>query len=499
VVAYATVPLHDASSGETLIARDYLRVSKRDRSGRERSPDEQHEDNLRHAGDHDWTLGESYRDVGSASRYARKGRDDFSRLLTDLQADRFAADVLILWESSRGSRRVSEWVELIELCVERGVRIYVTTHSRIYNPANTRDRRSLLEDAVDSEYEAGKTSDRLQRSHAARAAEGKAVGRLSYGYKRVYDDGKLIGRAPDTTAQHVRELFDRFASGVSMRAIALDWQARGIVNGQGRPFTGPQLRDMLRNRVYIGERVHMPGQISRWWRAPELAEITPGQWEPVVDREVFFAVQAILNDPARVTTRPGGAKHLLSMFTVCDTCDGPMCVLTQRGRSVYRCRAKGCAQVYKDELEEFALVAIEHYLSSPDIYRQPEGDGSAVELQQARAELAELRAHYRELRASFRARRISIAAFEEAEPGTLSDIEAVAERVRLLETPPVLRGLLQPGADVRQHLRGTDDPARRLIAQYVLTPDRAGQLRVLPSPSRGHHVPIHRRVHLRQN
>ncbi|MGH3528719.1 MAG: recombinase family protein, partial [Pseudonocardiaceae bacterium] len=130
-------------------ARDYLRVSL-DRSGRARSLEEQHADHAQVATEHGWTLGESYRDESvSASRYSRKTRDDFARLVADLENGQFGAQVLMIWESSRGSRRVGEWVKLLELCEQRSVSIHVVTHHRTYDPANGRDRRSLLEDAVD--------------------------------------------------------------------------------------------------------------------------------------------------------------------------------------------------------------------------------------------------------------------------------------------------------------------------------------------------------------
>jgi DNA invertase Pin-like site-specific DNA recombinase len=110
-----------------MIAREYLRVSL-DKSGRERSITEQHAENEAEAAERGWSLGEPYADVGSASRYASKARGDYAALIADLQAGRFGADVLILWESSRGSRRASEWLLLIELCAERRVKIHVTSH-----------------------------------------------------------------------------------------------------------------------------------------------------------------------------------------------------------------------------------------------------------------------------------------------------------------------------------------------------------------------------------
>lgn len=61
-----------------MTGREYLRVSQ-DKSGRERNPEEQHDENAEAAGGWGIALGEPYRDVGSASDFARRTRDDFAR------------------------------------------------------------------------------------------------------------------------------------------------------------------------------------------------------------------------------------------------------------------------------------------------------------------------------------------------------------------------------------------------------------------------------------
>src|SRR4051794_30031468 len=138
-----------STNDKTTTGREYLRVSL-DRSGRARSLEEQHNDNLEAARARDVMLEQAYRDESiSASRYSRKARDGFGQLLADLEKGRFGAEELWLWESSRGSRKVREWVTLIESCEAQRVRIHVTSHGRTYDPSNSRDRRSLLEDAVD--------------------------------------------------------------------------------------------------------------------------------------------------------------------------------------------------------------------------------------------------------------------------------------------------------------------------------------------------------------
>jgi site-specific DNA recombinase len=315
-----------APAGKAQVGREYLRVSL-DRSGRARSVEEQHADNQRADEEHGWTLGKPYIDNSvSASRYSTKARDDFAKLLADLDRDRFAADVLVLWEPSRGSRKVSEWVTLIEACEQRGVSIYVTTHGRLYQPGNARDRRSLLEDAVDSEYESSKTSTRAKRAAAANAAAGRPHGRVPYGYSRTYDPKTKALVSQDieiTEAKVIRETYDRINRGHSLRAIASDLEQSGVRTRTGKVFTGTHLRLLMLSPTYAGMRAHGPGGRGKF-RDLTGVELVDGTWPALVDKAHWYAVRARLTAPERVTTIPGAARHLLTFIAVCDVCDGPL-------------------------------------------------------------------------------------------------------------------------------------------------------------------------------
>jgi DNA invertase Pin-like site-specific DNA recombinase len=261
------------STTTSAIAREYLRVSV-DKSGRERSPEEQHDDNERAAEANGWALGEPYRDVGSASRYANGGngtvRPGFDRLVADLERGRFGAGVLVLWEASRGSRRLSEWARFIETCEAAGVRIHVTTHQRTYDVSNARDRRTLQEDGTDSEYESAKTSARARRASAAAAAEGRPHGRVPYGFRRRYnpDDGKLAAQEIEPVeAAVVRELFDRLEWGHSLRAIARDLETRGIRSRGGKVFSPEHLRSLAVADAYRAKRTHRGTLTDAVWPA----------------------------------------------------------------------------------------------------------------------------------------------------------------------------------------------------------------------------------------
>jgi site-specific DNA recombinase len=504
LVSGGTVPrMTTARPDPQRVLREYLRVSMvKDTGGRERerSPNQQHGDHQKDAERQGFELHPNpYRDVGSASRYATKARDDFDRMIADLQAGRFDADGLALWEGSRGSRKMSEWALLLDLLAEGRKAVWIHTHGRMYDTTNHRDRRTLLEEAVDAEYESGKTSDRLIRDHADRAAEGRPAGRVSFGYQAAYDErtGKLLGRIPDPKAAPlVVELFDRFTSGVSLRSIAKDWEVRGVVNGSDNPYTVAHLRTVLQNRAYIGERVHMPGRRSRWFLEPEHATITPGTWEPIVAREVFFLAQAILTDPSRRAVRYG-EQHMLSGVALCDPCSGRLYAMRSNGNRTYRCRDKGCVQVSEDELDAVAERRILAYLTSPKVYEGLEQahEAAHVELAEVDAQLAQVRHELQDLEARVSSGRLSLDFAEKVEPGMRSRIAELQERRDGLATPSALRGLIQPGEDAAQRWAAVDDIGRRRgIAALVLTPAMAGQLRVARSPIRHRRVPAENRV-----
>lgn len=77
-----------------------------------------------------------------------------------------------------------------------------------------------------------------------------------------------------------------------------------------------------------------------------------------------------------------------------------------------------------------------------------------------------------------RAGRASVAALVRAEPVLLAEIKKWEARVKELSTPSVLRGLIEPGADVTQRWAMAPFSTRRELARILLTPDFLGQLRL---------------------
>lgn len=312
-------------TGKPLVAREYLRVSQ-DRDGTGKSLDQQESENRAAFAERGWAAHPTpYRDPGrSASRYARSTREGFTKLVADLEAGAFDADVLAIWESSRGSRRLGEWAHLIDLCEDRGVKIFVTTHQRLYDPALPRDRRSMGEDAVDAEYESAKTSERLQRSAAAAAKAGKVHGKNLYGYQRHYVQGPQgpvlheITEHPDQ-AVVVREAARRVLAGESLYSIAKDFNARGLPprrpshdpagRRKGFGWTGGAVKQMLSMPAYAAKRVHR-GEV-----------VADAVWPALIEPDEWEALQAILFQPGRRrNANAWTVRYLCTGVVVCGVC-----------------------------------------------------------------------------------------------------------------------------------------------------------------------------------
>lgn len=493
------------SKGDVL-AREYLRVSK-DRSGRERSNSEQQDDNRAEWADFSF-VDPPYSDAVSASRFATKTRGDFETLIGDLGAGRFGADVLVLWEGSRGSRRVGEWVVLIELCEEQSVRIAVTTEERVYDPANPRDRKTLLENATDAEYESAKISKRTKRAQAANAVAGRPNGRAPFGYRRLYDPEtrQLVAQEPHPEeAPVVVEVFKRIAAGHSMRSIAKDFEARGVRTRSGKVISSQQLRAWCRLDAYRGKRRHTVGSASMGdMERRRRGTFTDAVWPALVDERTWLAVQNLLDDPTRQKGRPSRARYLLSMIARCDPCGGPTAVTYRPGRGLisetgeYYCRDKGCVRTDRLNLDAYVTAAIVGYLSRPDnVERLVAEDGNDDALAAARLEVAKIRKELEELGDEVGRGEVSALLAARAEPQILQRLKAAETHETALATPSSLRGLIEPGEDVAARWGAAPIAAKRRVARMLLVPELLGELRVTRNPTPGRKAPTADRVNWR--
>jgi hypothetical protein len=223
-------------------------------------------------------------------------------------------------------------------------------------------RASML--AAIARFEVRRKGERQTRANAQRAAKGGVPkGARLRGYTT---DGQLVPAEADT----VRELFDGFSSGLTLRTLS---RQHGL--------TPSTVRTILTNPRYAGRRVYK-GEV-----------VGVGDWEPIVSGELFDSVARRLADPARKTNRTGSTarRHLGTSLFRCGECDDHPTVRTAGSGGRYWCQA--CALVRSmAAVDDFVLRLAEARLTLPDALAALTPDVDVDPLRDEHATLTERKA-----------------------------------------------------------------------------------------------------------
>lgn len=415
----------------------YARVS-RDLRGEARSVTEQEAECRAWAYREGWHVVDVITETGSASRYARStgARSRWGDVTTQLQTRKY--DALLVWEASRATRNLTDFTALRDLCANTGVRLGYS--GTLYDLTDRSDRFRTGLDALLSEDESARTSERIRRTVRARAAAGQPHGKLPYGYTRTYDPTTraLLSQDPHPdTAPTVRFIYQQAAAGVSTAAIARD------LNAQGTPPPRPgrsTRRDpntwipstvgrIIRNPTYNAQRTHK-GQI-----------IGPATWPPLVDPDLWDAANATL--AARTSHHRGGTlRHLLSGIATCGPCGGYLYAMPNRGYLTYQCTS--CFKVARrttrvDEHVTALLLALIDE-NRDTLAATQAGPADSPDLAAARAELVDIATQLEQITQQVIARQLTPALAGRMEQGLLPLQRAAQARVRRLQAPTVLAG-----------------------------------------------------------
>lgn len=462
------------ADGKPLRAALYERVSTLAGGSKARSIDEQNEGNLRAITGHGWTLAGRYQDPGrSASRFARRDREEYDRLIADLE--RGAFDILVLWEPSRGGRHLTIWSRLLDTCRAHVVRVYVTSHDHLYDLSVGRDWHQLAGEGVSSAWETEQTSERVRRALDANARDGKPHGRCPFGYERVYDaqTRDLIGqRAYPPAAAVVREIIRRVAEAEPSNRIANDLAARAAITPAGGQWNAAAVRRIAASPAYIGKR-----------RSATLGDAA-AIWPALIDEITWHAAQRVMDSGRRSRRRPGRYRWMLSYLATCARCGSGLSVAlaaegggVRHGAPLYCC-LNGCVSIRQEWLDGFITGAITERLSDPESYRLLAGTNDA-EIIAARAEADALRRQIDGHALSAARREISDRALSIIEGELAPAIAAADKRAKMAAMPTMLRNL-DPSADIRRQFTAAHVAAQKDIIRLLFE-----KIEVHPALARG--------------
>ncbi|MCX6495200.1 MAG: recombinase family protein [Actinobacteria bacterium] len=247
-------------------------------------------------------------------------------MLNAIDAGKF--DVVVSVNFDRLLRGLSDLTTLID----KGALILTVDGEIDLTSAEGEFQATLL--ASLARFETKRKSERQLRANDAKSAKGIPVPtRRRYGYET---DGRTLIPAE---AAIVRELFDRFTTGASIRSLSMDLIARSIPFGGGKGWPPNRVRAILGNPFYAGKVVHR-GVVSE-------SEVV----EPAVSEQTFEAAKAILDDPSRRTSPGSEIRHLLSGIAVCGVCGANMNFTTG-----YKCSLRNDHVFIKKEYLESVVL-----------------------------------------------------------------------------------------------------------------------------------------------
>ena len=300
----------------------YCRLSEEDRNKQFETEDSNSIQNqksmlLQYVMEQGWELYNIYSDDDYAG--ADRSRPEFNRLLQDAEQRRF--DIVLCKTQSRFTREL----ELVERYIHGLFPIWGIRFISIVDNADTANKgnkKSRQINGLVNEWYLEDMSENIRSVLTNRRQNGYHIGAFAlYGYKKDPDrKGHLL--IDEEAAAVVREVFTLFSQGCGKTAIARMLNDRGIPNPteykrlHGLRYYQPKMKnstlwkyfaiaDMLQNEIYIGNMVqgkygsvsyktkqNKPRPKSEWF-------IVEGTHEPIIDRELWDRVQALIAQRAK--------------------------------------------------------------------------------------------------------------------------------------------------------------------------------------------------------
>jgi DNA invertase Pin-like site-specific DNA recombinase len=320
-----------------------------------------------HAG---WTLLRTHYDDGGYSG-GSTDRPALQRLLEHVRARK--VDVIVVYKVDRLTRSLADFAKLVELFDAHGVSFVSVTQQ--FNTTTSMGRLTLNVLLSFAQFEREVTSERIRDKIAASKRKGLWVGGMvPLGY--ATKDRKIM--VVEEEAERVREIFASYLRLGSLDRLMTELRARGIVSRRqtrksgrtvgGIPFTRGPLSYLLRNRFYIGEVVYK-------------GEVLPGAQPPIVDRDVFEAVQARLAEHHNSQTRARAKSEALLIGKLFD----------DRGHRMSPSHARKNGVRYRYYVSLPLLQGQKHQAGS--IHRVPAVEVEAIVSEAVRRELAVATGH----------------------------------------------------------------------------------------------------------
>lgn len=390
-----------------LSAEDRNKLSEDDDSG---SIQNQKAMLIKHASSNGWTIFDIYSDDDYAG--TDRSRPEFNRLIEDASDRKF--NIVLCKSQSRFTREL----ELVEkyingLFPRLGIRFVSLVDSADSESKGNKKARQI--NGLVNEWFLEELSENIRSVKTSQRLRGYHIGSFApYGYMKDPDEkGHLI--IDPEAAEVIRKIYGLYLEGIGKQVIARILNESGVPNPteykrqhgmvrnkkaqSGTLWSYFTITNILTNEVYIGNMIQGKTGVGNY-KTQEKIAYTPDQWivvngthDPIIDREVWDQVQALIAKKAT----PGQKREegVFARKVRCIHCGSRMHAVKNGSKRGFKCDRhalshESCIGAYISLPKLERIVAAELYVLSQELLDEEaleEGINPFPELQEMKNQI----------------------------------------------------------------------------------------------------------------
>ena len=304
------------------IGSAYIRVS--DERQDEYSPDSQLKKIREYASKEGYIIPDEYvfYDDGISGRNVKK-RDDFNKMIATAKDKSHPFETIFVWKFSRFARNQEQAILYKNLLRKNNVSVV-----SVSEPIPEGHFGTLIERIIEwmDEFYSINLGVEVSRGMEEKFSRGEPTNNAPFGY--YMEDKKWL--IDESASAIVREVFQRFADGEGMRAIAVDIGNRGVRTRQGNPPENRWVSYMLNNPAYIGKVRRSPNgsrAISKRYYDEDIV-IVEGLHDPIISMDLWDKVQERVKQMKKTypkyAKREQAVDYMLKGMVRCSSCGATM-------------------------------------------------------------------------------------------------------------------------------------------------------------------------------
>lgn len=289
-----------------------------------------------------WNLVEQYIDEGKSGTTVKR-RNDYQRLLDDMEQDKF--DIIVVKDQDRLQRNTKDWYLFVDRLVQNKKKLFLYLEGKFFTPAD--DALITGIKAIIAEEYSRNLSKKLNNANQRRierALKGEGVSAMGNGKSLAFKivDGKWV--KDEEEAKLGKLIFDLYLQMNSIRKVRDEVNSRGYTNSVGKPFTSESISRILKNEKAKGIIVF--GKYHHNFDEKKITKMPESEWVRIEDKSLAYVSDEVFDEVQRRLKEKTGNKRgvftgndPLSRKIYCGKCGGVLWKHKSNGYTNWYCSA----------------------------------------------------------------------------------------------------------------------------------------------------------------